>query len=59
MSGKGGGVVDICGPVKRDWVLRDTSAAEVLGIGRKMKARLEVCIFCLPRTLVRRSLNDT
>ncbi|RMP19999.1 RulB protein [Pseudomonas coronafaciens pv. atropurpurea] len=36
-----GGVVDICDPVKRDWVLRNTSVGEVWGIGRKMKAHLE------------------
>ncbi|EPN12629.1 RulB protein [Pseudomonas syringae pv. actinidiae ICMP 19070] len=36
-----GGVVDICDPEKRDWVLRNTSVGEVWGIGRKMKAHLE------------------
>lgn len=36
-----GGVVDICDPVKRDWVLRNTSVGEVWGIGRKLKAHLE------------------
>ncbi|RMO21672.1 RulB, partial [Pseudomonas savastanoi pv. phaseolicola] len=29
-----GGVVDICDPVKREWVLRNTSVGEVWGIGR-------------------------
>ncbi|GAB0083500.1 hypothetical protein TOC8172_32100 [Pseudomonas syringae] len=36
-----GEVVDICDPVKRDWVLRNTSVGEVWGIGRNMKAHLE------------------
>lgn len=36
-----GGVVDICDPHKRDWVLRNTAVSEVWGIGRKMKAHLE------------------
>jgi DNA polymerase V len=36
-----GGVVDICDPVKRDWVLRNTDAGEVWGVGRRMKAHLE------------------
>nr|WP_248694975.1 Y-family DNA polymerase [Pseudomonas syringae] len=36
-----GGVVDICDPLKRDWVLRNTSVGEVWGIGRKLKAHLE------------------
>jgi DNA polymerase V len=37
-----GGVVDICDQVKRDWVLRNTDVAEVWGIGRRMKAHLDV-----------------
>lgn len=36
-----GGVVDICDPFKRDWVLRNTAVSEVWGVGRKMKAHLE------------------
>lgn len=37
-----GGVVDICDPFKRDWVLRNTAVSEVWGVGRRMKAHLEV-----------------
>ena len=36
-----GGVVDICDPFKRDWVLRNTKVKEVWGIGRRMTAHLE------------------
>lgn len=36
-----GGVVNICDPFKRDWVLRNTDVAEVWGVGRRMKAHLE------------------
>lgn len=36
-----GGVVDICDPFKRDWVLRNTGVAEVWGVGRRMKAHLD------------------
>jgi len=36
-----GGVVDICDPVKRDWVLRNTDVGEIWGVGRRMKAHLE------------------
>ncbi len=36
-----GGVVNICDPVKRDWVLRNTDVAEVWGVGRRMKLRLD------------------
>lgn len=36
-----GGVVDICDPFKRDWVLRNTDVAEVWGVGRRMKANLD------------------
>ena len=36
-----GGVVDICDPAKRDWVLRNTDVGEVWGVGRRMKAHLE------------------
>lgn len=36
-----GGVVDICDPFKRDWVLRNTDVSEVWGIGRRMTANLE------------------
>ncbi len=38
---KTGGVVDICDPFKRDWVLRNTDVDELWGIGRRMKAHLE------------------
>jgi DNA polymerase V len=37
-----GGVVDICDTFKRDWVLRNTEASEVWGVGRRMKAHLDV-----------------
>lgn len=36
-----GGVVDICDPFKRDWVLRNTAVEEVWGVGRKLKAHLQ------------------
>ncbi|MEK2608513.1 translesion error-prone DNA polymerase V subunit UmuC [Pseudomonas shirazensis] len=36
-----GGVVDICDPFKRDWVLRNTDVKEVWGIGKRMSAHLE------------------
>ena len=36
-----GGVVNLCDPFKRDWVLRNTDVAEVWGVGRKMKIHLE------------------
>lgn len=36
-----GGVVDICDPFKRDWVLRNTEVKEVWGIGRRMTTHLE------------------
>lgn len=36
-----GGVVNICDPVKRDWVLRNTDVSEVWGVGRRMKAHLD------------------
>nr|WP_315447009.1 translesion error-prone DNA polymerase V subunit UmuC [uncultured Pseudomonas sp.] len=35
-----GGVVNICDPIKRDWVLRNTDVAEVWGVGRRMKVHL-------------------
>ena len=35
------GVIDITDPVKRDWVLRNSKASDVWGIGRKMTAHLE------------------
>ncbi|WP_433898186.1 translesion error-prone DNA polymerase V subunit UmuC [Pseudomonas sp. PSE1(2024)] len=35
-----GGVVNICDPIKRDWVLRNTDVSEVWGVGRRMKAHL-------------------
>ncbi len=41
LQGQTGGVVDICSPEKRDWVLRNTDVAEVWGVGRKMKLHLE------------------
>lgn len=37
-----GGVVDICDPFKRDWVLRNTEVKEVWGIGKRMNAHLQV-----------------
>ncbi len=40
LQGQTGGVVDICAPEKRDWVLRNTDVAEVWGVGRKMKLHL-------------------
>ncbi|WP_422419100.1 translesion error-prone DNA polymerase V subunit UmuC [Pseudomonas sp. GZD-222] len=36
-----GGVVNICGPFKRDWVLRNTAVSEVWGVGRRMSAHFE------------------
>jgi DNA polymerase V len=36
-----GGVVEICDPFKCDWVLRNTEAKEVWGIGRQMTTYLE------------------
>lgn len=41
LQGRTGGVVDICDPFKRDWVLRNTDVSEVWGVGRKMKLHLE------------------
>ena len=41
LQGQTGGVVDICAPAKRDWVLRNTDVAEVWGVGRKMKQHLD------------------
>ncbi|MEJ1224560.1 translesion error-prone DNA polymerase V subunit UmuC [Pseudomonas sp. CCNWLW56] len=41
LQGQTGGVVDICDPFKRDWVLRNTDVAEVWGVGRKMKLHLD------------------
>ena len=37
-----GGVVDLCDAFKRDWTLRNTDVGVVWGIGRRMKAHLEV-----------------
>ncbi|BCX67227.1 translesion error-prone DNA polymerase V subunit UmuC [Pseudomonas izuensis] len=36
-----GGVVNICDPFKRDWVLRNTDVSEVWGVGRRMKLHLD------------------
>ncbi|RIJ06660.1 translesion error-prone DNA polymerase V subunit UmuC [Pseudomonas sp. 91RF] len=36
-----GGVVNICDPHKRDWVLRNTDASEVWGVGRRMRSHLD------------------
>ncbi|MDV9031727.1 translesion error-prone DNA polymerase V subunit UmuC [Pseudomonas sp. RAC1] len=41
LLGQTGGVVDICDPFKRNWVLRNTEVKEVWGIGRKMTAHLQ------------------
>lgn len=41
MQAQTGGVVNICDPTKRDWVLRNTDVAEVWGVGRRMKAHLD------------------
>ncbi|QCY09580.1 translesion error-prone DNA polymerase V subunit UmuC [Pseudomonas sp. MPC6] len=35
-----GGVVDICEPFQRDWVLRNTEVSEVWGVGRRMTLQL-------------------
>ncbi|WP_449439581.1 translesion error-prone DNA polymerase V subunit UmuC [Pseudomonas migulae] len=35
-----GGVVNICEPHKRDWVLRNTAVSEVWGVGRRMTTHL-------------------
>lgn len=36
-----GGVVDICDPVKRDWVLKRCDVGDVWGVRKRMKAHLE------------------
>lgn len=36
-----GGVVDICNPRSRDWVLERCEVGDVWGVGRRMKAHLE------------------
>lgn len=36
-----GGVVNICDPFKRDWVLRNTAVSEVWGVGRRLSAHFE------------------
>ena len=36
-----GGVVDLCDPFKRDWVLRNTAVKEVWGVGRRLTSHLE------------------
>lgn len=33
--------MNICDPIKRDWVLRNTDVAEVWGVGRRMKVHLD------------------
>jgi DNA polymerase V len=38
---KTGGVVNICDPINRDWVLKRTDVGNVWGIGKRMKAHLE------------------
>ena len=43
---KTGGVVDICDPFKRDWVLRNTDVGEVWGVGKRMKAHLASMGIC-------------
>jgi DNA polymerase V len=37
-----GGVVDLCDQFKCDWTLRNTEVGEVWGVGKRMKAHLEV-----------------
>lgn len=39
---KTGGVVDLCDQFKCDWTLRNTEVGEVWGVGKRMKAHLEV-----------------
>jgi DNA polymerase V len=39
---KTGGVVDLCDQFKCDWTLRNTEVGDVWGIGKRMKAHLEV-----------------
>ncbi|WP_062382963.1 translesion error-prone DNA polymerase V subunit UmuC [Pseudomonas abietaniphila] len=39
---KTGGVVDLCDKFKCDWTLRNTEVGEVWGVGKRMKAHLEV-----------------
>jgi len=36
-----GGVVNLCDPFKRDWVLRNTAVKEVWGIGSRLNTHLE------------------
>ncbi|MBK5010286.1 translesion error-prone DNA polymerase V subunit UmuC [Pseudomonas sp. S60] len=47
------GVIDITDPVKRDWVLRNSKASDVWGIGRKMTAHLEAMGICTAMDLAR------
>lgn len=42
LLGQTGGVGDICDPFKRDCTLRNTEVGEVWGVGKRMKAHLEV-----------------
>jgi DNA polymerase V len=37
-----GGVVDLCDQFKCDWTLRNTEVGEVWGVGKRMKAHLEI-----------------
>ncbi len=39
---KTGGVVDLCDQFKCDWTLRNTEVGEVWGVGKRMKAHLEL-----------------
>jgi DNA polymerase V len=39
---KTGGVVNLCDAFNRDWTLRNTDVGEVWGVGKRMKAHLEV-----------------
>lgn len=38
---KTGGVVDLCDPINREWVLKRADVGDVWGIGKRMKAHLE------------------
>ena len=52
------GVIDITDPVKRDWVLRNSKASDVWGIGRKMTAHLEAMGIYTAMDLARADARD-
>jgi DNA polymerase V len=52
-----GGVVDICDPAKRDWVLKRCDVGDVWGVGKRMKAHLEAMGIKKPWTWPRPTLQ--